>query len=79
MGKRVATVAVTQSGLGWRADSPRSRLGLPAGSVAVEESLDLIKKNPRNRRDRLGPVAEKPPQPLAPSLGHGNHPLPEAV
>ena len=28
MGMRVATVAEPQSGLGWRTDSPRSRLGL---------------------------------------------------
>ena len=28
MGMRVATIAEPQSGLGWRTDSPRSRLGL---------------------------------------------------
>ncbi|MEX0669657.1 MAG: redoxin domain-containing protein [Pirellulales bacterium] len=31
MGIRVASVSVVRSGLGWRTDSPRSRLGLPDG------------------------------------------------
>ena len=31
MGKRVVTVSVVWSGLGWGAYSPRSRLGLPGG------------------------------------------------
>jgi hypothetical protein len=33
-------------------------------ALKTEPRLDLVQKNPRHRRDGLGPVAEHAPQPL---------------
>ena len=54
-------------GGGWRRG-----LLFAAEAVVTEQLLDLIQKNPRHRRDGLGPVSENPPQPL----GQGDDPLP---
>ncbi len=45
---------------------------LRSGGSVTEQLLDLIQKNPRQRRDGLGPLSENPPQPL----GQGDDPLP---
>ena len=49
MGKRVVTVSVVWSGLGWGAYSPRSRLGLPVGRRRVQEA--------RSASDGYGAIA----------------------
>jgi hypothetical protein len=39
---------------------------------SAQQSLDLVKEDPRERRDGSGPVGEEAAQPLR----HGDHPLP---
>jgi hypothetical protein len=44
---------------GWRCG-----LLIAMEALKTEPRLDLVQKNPRHRRDGLGPVAEHAPQPL---------------
>jgi hypothetical protein len=60
MGKRVATVSVVWSGLGWWAYSPRSRLGLPDGMRETWRAVPVAgQRSPQMRRTSANPSTQR--------------------